>query len=96
MYIIYYNCYYYKYLKPFVPRWVVTDVLSPENKTNKSQSPIVLSSNKSLEDTFDSSSVKKSIKKMTDSRKIDITTSSEFDMSQSAFFDVSPSKSKQY
>ena len=48
MYIIYYNCYYYKYLKPFVPRWVVTDVMSPENKTYKNQSPIVLSSNKSL------------------------------------------------
>lgn len=29
MYIIYYNCYFYKYLKLFVPRWVVTDCLSP-------------------------------------------------------------------
>lgn len=48
MYIIYYNCYYHKHLKPFVPRWVVTDVLSPENKYNKTTSPLVLSSNKSL------------------------------------------------
>lgn len=27
MYIVYYNCYFYKCLKPYVPRWVVTDIV---------------------------------------------------------------------
>lgn len=86
MYIIYYNCYYYKYLKPFVPRWVVTDILSPDHKSSKFQSPAAFSSNKSLEDTFDSSSIKKSLtlSKLKDNRKINLATTSDFDMTQSA------------
>jgi len=55
MYIIYYNCYFYKYLKPFVPRWVVTDLSNPENKTIE-KTP---STNKSLGDTMASISLKK-------------------------------------
>lgn len=58
MYIIYYNCYFYKYLKPFVPRWVVTDCLSPEIKVNE-KSPENMKSNKSLAETNTTSSTKK-------------------------------------
>ena len=25
MYVVYYNCYFYKHLKPYVPRWISTD-----------------------------------------------------------------------
>ena len=28
MYVIYYNCYFYRYLKGYVPRWVITDLLA--------------------------------------------------------------------
>jgi hypothetical protein len=37
MYIVYYNCYFYKSLKPYVPRWVVTDPVESNNNqsTNK-------------------------------------------------------------
>ena len=26
MYIIFYNCYFHKYLKLYVPKWVITDI----------------------------------------------------------------------
>ena len=25
MYVVFYNCYFHKYLKPYVPKWVITD-----------------------------------------------------------------------
>lgn len=28
MYVIYYNCYFYRYLKGYVPKWVITDLLA--------------------------------------------------------------------
>lgn len=28
MYVIYYNCYFHRYLKGYVPKWVITDLLA--------------------------------------------------------------------
>ena len=34
MYVIYYNCYFYRYLKGYVPKWVITDLLAHRKYTN--------------------------------------------------------------
>lgn len=28
MYVVYYNCYFHRYLKCYIPRWVITDLLA--------------------------------------------------------------------
>ena len=44
MYVIYYNCYFHKYLRGYVPKWVITDLLahrkygSSSRETSKSLS----------------------------------------------------------
>ena len=42
MYVIYYNCYFHRYLKNYIPKWVITDLLAhrryetPQKDSNKS------------------------------------------------------------
>ena len=84
MYIIYYNCYFYKFIKPFLPRWVVTDPLSIDNKAKENhQSSGNVVSNKSLADTAASNSVKK-----LGNLKPELNSTTEFDMSKSTVMDV--------
>jgi hypothetical protein len=44
MYVVFYNCYFHKYLKPYVPKWVITDATelpkrpaSPPTRTKTAQ-----------------------------------------------------------
>lgn len=35
MYVVYYNCYFHKYLKTYLPKWVITDL---EGRTKRGDS----------------------------------------------------------
>lgn len=62
MYIVYYNCYFYKCLKPYVPRWVVTDIV----ETNRNQTPY----KQGLKTPNTQDSIKQSLLKNSSPRKI--------------------------
>lgn len=47
MYVIYYNCYFHRYLKGYVPKWVITDLLAHK----KYQDSALRSTSKSLSRT---------------------------------------------
>jgi hypothetical protein len=40
LYVVFYNCYFHKYMKRYIPKWVITDVpASPRKDTTKSTRP---------------------------------------------------------
>ena len=38
MYVVFYNCYFHKYLKSYIPKWVNTDINATESR-KKSMTP---------------------------------------------------------
>lgn len=50
MYIVFYNCYFYRYLKPYIPKWVLTDFCT-KNKKGRCVTPQKDSSKLTLNQT---------------------------------------------
>jgi len=46
MYVVFYNCYFHKYLKQHVPKWVITDI-KKDKKDKKEKSSIIKNKSKS-------------------------------------------------
>ena len=76
MYVIYYNCYFHKFLKNYVPKWVITDlinkrrnrILSPQKeKTNNRADTSKLKSSFSTAKTKSTTPAKASQNNMEDS-----------------------------
>ena len=83
MYIVYYNCYFYKYLKNVVPKWVVTDIQAHNHQLIKTPNKTFnLITNKSMLQTATSFNKLTDKKIHTEVRDFDMTTSIVIQKSQ--------------
>jgi hypothetical protein len=60
MYVVYYNCYFHRFLKNYIPKWVITDLLAHRryDTPHKGSSQSTLSDNSSKMRSFSSAKTK--------------------------------------